>query len=78
MNEKVMVSPEIQSEAVVLQVSVWACLNITSAACAGKFRAWHSSRVSNGISTSERWPTISTVERQHLDLSRMWMQTATS
>ena len=79
MNEKVMVSPEIQSEAVVLpqivsikqQVSAWACLNITSAAFAGKFRAWHFSRALNGISTLERWLTTSTVERQLPDLSRM-------
>ena len=79
MNEKVMVSPEIQSEAVVLpQIvsikqasSVWACLNITSAAFAGKCRAWHFSRALNGISTLERWLTTSTVERQLLDLSRM-------
>ena len=79
MNEKVMVSPEIQSEAVVLPqiVSIkqasqrMACLNITSAAFAGKCRAWHFSRASNGISTLERWPTTSTVERQLLDLSRM-------
>ena len=78
MNEKVMVSPEIQNEAVVLpqivsikQVSAWACLNITSAAFAGKFRAWHFSRALNGISTLERWLTTSTVERQLLDLSRM-------
>lgn len=53
------------------QVSAWACLNITSAAFAGKFRAWHFSRALNGISTLERWLTTSTVERQLLDLSRM-------
>ena len=51
--------------------SVWACLNITSAAFAGKCRAWHFSRALNGISTLERWLTTSTVERQLPDLSRM-------
>lgn len=79
MNEKVMVSPEIQTEAVVLpqivsikqEVSVWACLNITSAAFAGKCRAWRSSQASSGTSTLARWLTTSTVERQLCDLSRM-------
>ena len=78
MNEKVMVSPEIQTEAVVLpqivsikQASVWAYLNITSAVFAGKCRAWRSSQASNGISTLARWLSISTGERQLCDLSRM-------
>ena len=51
------------------QVSVWACLNITSAAFAGKCRAWRSSQASNGISTLARWLTTSTVERQLYNLS---------
>ena len=80
MNEKVMVSPEIQSEAVVLPqiVSIkqasqrMGLPEYTSAAFAGKCRAWHFSRALNGISTLERWLTTSTVERQLLDLSRMW------
>ena len=72
MNEKVMVSPEIQSEAVVLPqiVSIkQACqrLDLPEYYIRRLCRAWHSSRASNGISTSERWPTTSTVERQPCD-----------
>lgn len=86
MNEKVMVSPEIQSEAVVLPQIV----SIKQASQRMGLPEYYIRRLCrevpgmafqsgiNGISTSERWPTISTVERQHLDLSRMWMQTATS
>ena len=37
----------------------------------GKCRAWRSSQASSGTSTLARWLTISTVERQLCDLSRM-------
>ena len=83
MNEKVMVSPEIQSEAVVLPQIV----SIKQASQRMGLPEYYIRRLcrevpgmafQSGIKWYIRWPTISTVERQHLDLSRMWMQTATS
>ena len=79
MNEKVMVSPEIQTEAVVLPqiVSIKQASQRIDlpeyyiAAFAGMCRAWLSSQASSGTSTLARWLTTSTVERQLCDLSRM-------
>ena len=76
MNEKVMVSPEIQSEAVVLPqiVSIKQAsqrMGLPEYYIRRLCRAWHFSRALNGISTLERWLTTSTVERQLPDLSRM-------
>lgn len=79
MNEKVMVSPEIQSEAVVLPQIV----SIKQASQRMGLPEYYIRRLCrevpgmafqsgiNGISTLERWPTTSTVERQLRDLSRM-------
>lgn len=79
MNEKVMVSPEIQTEAVVLPQIV----SIKQASqrmglpeyyirrLCREVRAWRSSQASSGTSTLARWLTISTVERQLCDLSRI-------
>lgn len=76
MNEKVMVSPEIQSEAVVLPqiVSIKQAsqrMGLPEYYIRRLCRAWRSSQASNGISTLARWLSISTGERQLCDLSRM-------
>ena len=79
MNEKVMVSPEIQTEAVVLPQIV----SIKQASqrmglpeyyirrLCREVPGMRSSQASSGTSTLARWLTTSTVERQLCDLSRM-------
>lgn len=79
MNEKVMVSPEIQTEAVVLPQIV----SIKQASQRMGLPEYYIRRLCrevpgmafqsgiNGISTLARWLTTSTVERKLCDLSRM-------